>query len=151
MKQYMLTSDAIEAVSVHAKEDYPAECCGIVVGSGSTQQAHRCRNLQDELHGQDPKTHPRTSREAYAIDRQEMERIIDDAAAKGDKVIAFYHSHIDCGAYFSDMDKEVQTVFGEPEFPDALHLVVSVYEGQARQMKGFLWHAEKQDFICVIQ
>jgi [CysO sulfur-carrier protein]-S-L-cysteine hydrolase len=145
----MLTPGTIEAVSRHAKEDYPAECCGIVTGSGDSQQAHRCRNLQDELHGQNPEEHPRTSREAYALDRQEMERIANEAAAKGWNVIAFYHSHIDCGAYFSAMDKEVQTVFGEPEFPDAVHVVAAVYEGQVREIKGFLWNAEKLDFVDV--
>ncbi|MBI5631976.1 MAG: M67 family metallopeptidase [Nitrospirae bacterium] len=145
----MLTSDVIMAVSDHAKEDYPAECCGLVVGSGSIQKVHKCRNLQDELHRQDPETHPRTSREAFAIDRQEMERLIKEAAVNGEKVLAFYHSHIDCGAYFSAMDKEVQTVFGEPEFPDALHLVVAVYEGQVREIRGFLWNAEMQDFFAL--
>jgi len=146
----MLTSGALVAVADHAKEDYPAECCGIVLGSGSSQQVYRFRNLQDELHGKDPETHPRTSREAYAVDRHEMERILKEAAARGEKVIAFYHSHIDCGAYFSAMDKEVQTVFGEPEFPDALHLVIAVHERQVREIKGFLWNAAKQDFINVI-
>jgi len=145
----MLTSDTIVAVSGHAKEDYPTECCGLVLGSGSRQQAHRFRNLQDVLHEQDPDTYPRTSREAYAMDRQAMERIVKEAAARGEKVIAFYHSHIDCGAYFSAMDKEVQTVFGEPEFPEAMHLVVAVHEGQVREIKGFLWNAEKQDFLAV--
>ena len=145
----MLTPDALGAVADHAKEDYPAECCGIVVGSNSSQQVHRCRNLQDELHGKDPETYPRTSRKAYAVDRQEMDMIRKEAAERGEKVIAFYHSHIDCGAYFSPMDKEVQTVFGEPEFPDALHLVVAVYEGQVREIKGFLWNAENKDFLVV--
>lgn len=143
----MLTSYTIAAVSDHAREEYPAECCGIVVGSGSTQQVHRCSNLQDELHAQDPELHPRTSREAYAIDRQEMETIVKEAAARGEKVLAFYHSHIDCAAYFSAMDREVQTVFGEPEFPEALHLVVAVYQGQVSDFKGFLWSAEQQDFV----
>lgn len=145
----MLTSDVIVAVSDHAKEDYPAECCGIVIGSGSRQQAYRCRNLQDELQRQAPETHPRTSREAYAMDRKEMDMILKEAAARGEKVIAFYHSHIECGAYFSAMDKEVQTVFGEPEFPEAIHLVIAVHEGQVREIKGFLWNAENQDFLVV--
>ncbi len=147
--ELMLTPDAVKAISEHAREDYPAECCGIVTGSTSMQQVQRCRNLQDELRAQDPVAHPRTSRQAYAIDRRDMERIVKEAEAVGDTVIAFYHSHIDCGAYFSAMDREVQTVFGEPEFPDALQVVVAVYEGQVRDIKGFLWHSEKQDFLDV--
>jgi proteasome lid subunit RPN8/RPN11 len=145
----MLAPGAIEEIYRHAKADYPSECCGIVTGTGTIQRVHRCRNRQDELHARDPEQHPRTSREAYDIDRSEMERIFADAAASGEDVLAFYHSHIDCGAYFSQMDKDVQTVFGEPEFPEAVHVVVAVYQGSVREIKGFLWNAEKQDFETV--
>src|SRR5512134_1539721 len=124
-----LSPDALNAVYQHAAAEYPSECCGIITGHSGTQRIHACKNLQDELHARDPETHPRTSREAYTMDREEVERIMRDAAGRGESVIAFYHSHIDCGAYFSSMDKEVQTVFGEPEFPDAVHVVVSVREG----------------------
>ena len=105
--------------------------------------------MQEGLHAKYPEDHPRTSREAYVIDRDEVERITRDAAAIGEQIIAFYHSHIDCGAYFSQMDKDVQTVFGEPEFPDALHVVVSVYARQVREMKGYLWNVELRDFVTV--
>lgn len=137
------------AILEHAKAEYPSECCGIVTGTDAVQRALRCRNRQDELHARDPEQHPRTSREAYDIDRNEMERIFAEAAARGERVLAFYHSHIDCGAYFSRMDKEVLTVFGEPEFPEAAHIVVAVYEGEVRELKGYRWDAGKQDFILL--
>jgi len=101
------------------------------------------------LHTKDPESHPRTSREAYDIDRNEMERIFADAAASGEQVVGFYHSHIDCGAYFSQMDKEVLTVFGEPEFPGAVHVVVSVQDRQVKEISGYLWSGEKQAFVTV--
>src|SRR5512145_804809 len=132
------------AILEHAKAEYPSECCGIVTGTETVQRVHRCRNRQDELHARDPEQHPRTSREAYDIDRGEMERIFADAAAQGEKVVCFYHSHIDCGAYFSKMDKEVLTVFGEPEFPDAVHVVVSVQDRQVKELWGYVWDGEKQ-------
>ena len=78
-----------------------------------------------------------------------MERIFADAAAKGDQVLAFYHSHIDCGAYFSNMDKEVLTVFGEPEHPEAVHVVVSVQARLVKEIKGYRWDGEEQDFTAV--
>jgi proteasome lid subunit RPN8/RPN11 len=142
----MLTPSSIDAISLQAIIEYPSECCGIVTGSATSQRVHPCRNRQDELHAKDPEQHPRTSREAYDIDRNEMERIFSDAAAKGEQVICFYHSHIDCGAYFSSMDKEVLTVFGEPEHPGAVHVVVSVQDRQVREINGFRWNGEKQDF-----
>ncbi len=144
----MLTPSSIEIISKHAIADYPSECCGIVTGNASSQRVHPCRNRQDELHARDPEQHPRTSREAYDIDRAEMERIFAGAAAKGEEVICFYHSHIDCGAYFSAMDKEVLTVFGEPEFPEAVHVVVSVRDGRIGEVNGYRWDGER-DFVSV--
>ena len=146
----MLTKESIQAISKQAISEYPSECCGIVTGNASAQRVHPCRNRQDELHARDPEQHPRTSREAYDIDRNEMERIFADAAAKGEQVVCFYHSHIDCGAYFSQMDKEVLTVFGEPEFPDALHVVVSVQDRQVKEISGFRWGGAEQGFVAVM-
>ncbi len=141
-----LFQDSITTISQQAVAEYPAECCGIITGTETTQRVHACRNRQDELHALDPEQHPRTSREAYDIDRAEMERIYSDAAARGERVLAFYHSHIDCGAYFSQMDKEVLTVFGEPEFPQAMHVVVSVNSRQVGEIKGYVWNETSQDF-----
>ncbi len=72
------------------------------------------------------------------MDREEAERIMRDAAIAGERVIAFYHSHIDCDAFFSQTDKKVQTVFGEPEFPNVVHVVVAVYSRQVKEIKGYL-------------
>jgi [CysO sulfur-carrier protein]-S-L-cysteine hydrolase len=137
------------AVYKQAVAEYPAECCGIVTGREDVQHVHPLVNIQERLHAEDPETHPRDSRNAYAVDRNEVERIISESARAGEAVLAFYHSHIDCDAYFSQMDKEVQTVFGEPEFPDAVHVVVSVREGKIHEMKGYLWDGTKQDFVTV--
>jgi proteasome lid subunit RPN8/RPN11 len=142
----MLTPASIEAISKQALAEYPSECCGIVTGGPSSQRVHPCRNRQDELHARDPEQHPRTSREAYDIDRNEMERIFADAKASDERVLCFYHSHIDCGAYFSKMDREVLTVFGEPEHPEAVHVVVSVQDRQVAEIRGYRWDGEKQDF-----
>ena len=144
-----LTQEAIDTISKQAIAEYPSECCGIVTGVVTVLRVHALTNIQEKLHAEDPGTHPRTSREAYAVDRNEVERIIDEAADRGESILAFYHSHIDCGAYFSPMDKEVQTVFGEPEFPDALHVVVSVQQGAIHEIKGYLWDGKKKDFVEV--
>jgi proteasome lid subunit RPN8/RPN11 len=144
-----LTQEAIDMISKHAIGEYPSECCGIVTGAEAVPRVHALVNIQERLHAEDPGTHPRTSREAYAVDRNEVERIIGEAADKGESILAFYHSHIDCGAYFSPMDKEVQTVFGEPEFPDAVHVVVSVQQGAIHEIKGYLWDGRKEDFVEV--
>jgi proteasome lid subunit RPN8/RPN11 len=144
-----LSSASVTAITDHAATEYPSECCGIITGTDLAQCVHPCRNRQDELHAKDPGNHPRTSREAYDIDRAEMERIFAEAASRKERVLAFYHSHIDCGAYFSDMDREVLTVFGEPEFPEAVHIVVSVRDRRVSEIRGYRWDGSSSSFLAV--
>jgi proteasome lid subunit RPN8/RPN11 len=141
--------EIIDAIFKQAAAEYPSECCGIVTGTSEHQRLHPLINIQEKLHADDPETHPRTSRNAYAVNRNELERVLADAASKGESVLAFYHSHIDCDAYFSLMDKEVQTVFGEPEYPSAVQVVVAVKEKKVCGIKGYLWDRKKQDFVQV--
>ena len=142
-----ISEEIIKGIYQHAVDEYPDECCGIVTGSAEKQTLHRCRNIQNELHAEDPQRHPRDARTAYAIDRKEADKIYADAGKRGEEVLAFYHSHIDCDAYFSDTDIAAQTVFGEPDFPNALHLVVSVVERNILGMKCFKWDKAKESFL----
>jgi proteasome lid subunit RPN8/RPN11 len=116
---------------------------------GNNQTVHSCLNIQNSLHREDPERYPRDARTAYTIDRDEANSIYSEAKKKGDEIIAFYHSHIDCAAYFSETDKDAQTVFGEPEFPDAVHLVVSVMGGEIGGMMCYKWDREKEAFVSL--
>jgi proteasome lid subunit RPN8/RPN11 len=144
-----ITKETIEDIYSHALETYPDECCGIVTGKDAKQTVHKCVNIQNKLNADDPQRYPRDAKTAYAIDRTAAETIYTGAKEKGENVIAFYHSHIDCDAYFSQTDKEAQIVFGEPEFPAALQIVVSVIKKQVCGIKAFKWDGEKNDFISL--
>ena len=50
--------------------------------------------------------------------------------ADGYRVATIYHSHIDTGAYFSETDTRNALIDGEPAYPDAAYVVVSVVEGK---------------------
>ena len=132
----------------HAKVDYPAECCGIVSlnGNGKTQ-VHRCENVQDKLHTLDPEAHPRTSKTAYRMDDMQVNRIVTETEKSGGKLVAFYHSHIDCAAYFSDEDKNAATFFGEPAYPGVLYPVISVVDREVRGKKVFQWDEVETAFV----
>lgn len=144
-----LSEKTINDIYRHAIEAYPEECCGVVTGGDQNQTVHFCRNIQNSLHAEDPAAHPRDARTAYAIDRKEMEKIIALSKNRGEDVAGFYHSHIDCEAFFSETDNEAQTVFGEPEFPEALQLVISVKAGEIKDLKGFKWDRQKKSFVPV--
>ena len=142
-----LTRPLWNRISRHAAGDYPAECCGVLTemeeGDGAV---HPCRNIQDKLHDQDPEAHPRTSKTAYRMDDLEVHRILSGTEAASGKLRAFYHSHIDCEAYFSEEDHNAALFMGEPAYPGVVYLVVSVYGGEVKGQKVFRWRAPSESF-----
>ena len=143
-----LSEQGMKQIVQHAEAQHPAECCGILTAGRNSplSQVHPCVNIQDRLHQEDPQRYPRDSRIAYFIDSQEQFRIISAAERKGGWVSGFYHSHVDCDAYFSDEDKERAMAWDEPAFPNAVYLVVSVFGEGVRGHKAFAWDAERRDF-----
>ena len=141
----------LERIYKQAADEYPAECCGVLSRASGEENArvHRCENIQDRLHAEDPENHPRDARIAYYMEPQELYDIISAAEKRGGSVAGFYHSHIDCDAYFSAEDKERAMVWDEPAYPDAVYLVVSVYERTLRGYKCFSWDEDARDFVEV--
>ena len=144
-----LHETVIKKIYEHAMEEYPDECCGIIISDVESQTVQRCTNIQNQLHAEDPVRFPRNAHTAYTIDRGEFDAIIGSAQAQGKEVIALYHSHCDHESYFSEEDVAAQTVFGEPEFPDALHIVASVMDGRVHDIRCFIWDRERQIFFAL--
>lgn len=136
-------------IARHAREAFPEECCGVVFTDGSTDWTQRVQNIQNQLHALDPQTYPRDARIAYAMDPKELEALIDAAQKRGAKLKAFYHSHPNHDAYFSQEDKAFASPFGEPTFPGAAQIVVSIYRNAVKDMCVFLWSEEEKDFVAV--
>ncbi len=152
-----ITAADLESIYQQAKQEYPGECCGILTAGTESgpSTVHRCRNIQDELHAKDPEQYPRDSRIAYFIEPGELFQIVRGAEKDGGGVSGFYHSHVDCDAYFSQEDKDRAMAWDEPAYPDAVYLVVSVCgvdtpSGvEPRGYKAFAWDDGQSDFIEV--
>ncbi|HWP58250.1 MAG TPA: M67 family metallopeptidase [Candidatus Acidoferrales bacterium] len=142
-----LSAEAWSEISRHALECFPEECCGVVVSGARGDQVIRCRNIQNRLHREDPGQNPRDATIAYAMDPRELAAILSSAEASGARLKAFYHSHPNHDAYFSEEDKAGATPFGEPTYPEAAQIVVSVYDRAVKQVRAYAWSAEKKDFI----
>ncbi len=142
------TQEELAGIRRHAEADYPSECCGVILARDAERVLMRCRNLQDELHQGDPAKHPRDSRTAYYIDPKDLLEI-GRREAQGYRVAVIYHSHCDAGAYFSETDKRNALFGGEPAYPDALYVVVSVLSGRVAAPGAFQWNPEKRDFLPV--
>lgn len=122
----------------HARETHPEECCGLVLGrkTGALERVVRCRNEMTRLQRQDPEHYPRDGRQAFHMNEADVLQAQKFADAEGWIVTGVYHSHADAGPYFSTLDQEFASQPGFP-FPDALHIVVSVFEGLVKEVAAF--------------
>jgi len=148
--EVLLTAATWDEISRHSQDEFPEECCGVVLTDGITDRAQRLRNIQNELHAKDPKTHPRTAAIAYNMDVRVLDSLLLEAGKLGYTLKAFYHSHPNHDAYFSQEDRDAATPFGEPTYPEAIQIVVSVYESVIKKILAFAWSDEQRDFIEVL-
>ncbi len=144
----ILTRGELALIERQAIEEYPRECCGVVLERARERRLLRCRNDQEALHARDPQRHPRDARTAYHIadaDRLQMVRLEDDGFAPA----VIYHSHVDAGAYFSPTDRRQALMNGEPMYPDTTYVVVSVVEGRIAAVGAFRWSTGANDFVPI--
>jgi proteasome lid subunit RPN8/RPN11 len=150
MDPLRLARAALDDVFAHARATEPDECCGALVARGGRDEVWRFRNVQDELHARDPVAFPRTARTAYALGREDTERL--DAATLGKPesgaLKAIYHSHTKNGAYFSGEDRARAMFMDDPMYPDAAYLVVSDARTPG-EAKAFRWDESQRDFVEV--
>jgi proteasome lid subunit RPN8/RPN11 len=124
----------------HARECYPEECCGLIVGPKAS--AHwrvvRCSNVQNARKAQGESE--LDAREAFWVDESELLSALRAAEAAGESVQAIYHSHADAAAYLSHIDvRNATSASGRPLWPGLAHVVVSVLEDGAREAGWFEW------------
>jgi len=147
----ILTAEEWKRVQEQAEAEYPAECCGVLLtrdGAPPHRLLLTCRNIQNELHAKDPVRHPRDARTAYFIDPKDL-LAIGRRESQGYGVSVIYHSHIDAGAYFSATDKQNALINGEPAYPEATYVVVSVMGGAVADAGAFVWRPDPRDFVPV--
>jgi len=145
-----LEKEQLDEIHRHAVEEYPHECCGIVVGDpdhNNDNVVYRCENIQNKLHEKDPENFTRDARTAYNISALELQKILGEAGSKGRVFKVLYHSHPEHDAYFSEEDTRMALFDGEsPIYPGTQYLVVSVYDGKVRDQALFGWDPEINNF-----
>jgi [CysO sulfur-carrier protein]-S-L-cysteine hydrolase len=149
-----ITRSALDRVERAGREAYgrDEEACGYLEGPES--EPLRCdvavelENLANKYHQADPEGHPRTGREYFKINGRKFERAIDEGRARQRPVKVFFHSHLDCGAYFSAEDAASMTLGGtrEPSY-ELAYLVTAVDQGQVTAHKLFIWDGASRSFV----
>lgn len=97
----LISRELLEDVVAHAREEYDAECCGLIAydpeaadggpAGGSAARVHRAHNVFE-------------SRKRFEIDGLELLRVIDDFEGAGLELGAIYHSHTHTEPYPSQTD-----------------------------------------------
>ena len=145
-----LEKQQLDQIHLHAVEEYPYECCGIVVGNPDDNRdnvVYRCENIQNKLHEKDPENFTRDARTAYNISALELQKLLSEAGSKGRVFKVLYHSHPEHDAYFSEEDTRMALFDGEtPIYPGTQYLVVSVYGEKVRDQALFGWNPETKTF-----
>jgi proteasome lid subunit RPN8/RPN11 len=90
---------------------------------------------------------PRTGRNTYFIDPAELLAIERDRAAREEVIRVIYHSHCDADAYFSREDVRRALFEGEPVYPGAAYLIVSIRAEEMAGIKIFHWRRELRRFV----
>ncbi|MGH7264010.1 MAG: Mov34/MPN/PAD-1 family protein [Candidatus Rokuibacteriota bacterium] len=147
----ILTGAELAAIRRQAEGEYPAECCGVVLvhaDGARARRLHPCRNIQDALHAKDPERFPRDSRTAYYMAHEDLLEI-SRREMEGYGVHVIYHSHVDAGAYFSETDRRNALIDGQPAYPGATYVVVSVVGARAGDARAFGWAPTASDFVEV--
>ena len=144
-----LGDEAFSAMTAHAREAYPEECCGVVLSNDRGDEALQLANIQNQLHAADPETFPRDARTGYTLDPRELEAILERVGCGNMAFRALYHSHPDHDAYFSAEDKACATPFGEPTYPGTAQIVISVMGGNVGRVAVYAWNSDVEDFVEV--
>jgi proteasome lid subunit RPN8/RPN11 len=135
--------------SAYARDE---EACGYLEGPVSdallVDRAVELDNLANKYHAVDPEGHPRTGREYFKINTLEFDRAIAAARAGGRAAKVFFHSHLDCGSYFSQEDAASMTMGGggSPIY-ELSYLVTAVDLGLVTAHRLFVWREETRSFV----
>ena len=142
-----LARQVVLEVFQHARECYPEECCGLLLGidAHGPLRVLRCANVQSARAARGESD--LDARRAFWIDEQELLHALRDADQRGERLVAVYHSHVDTAAYLSFTDLAgALGPDGRPLYPGARQLVVSVQESGVRDAALFHWDEAAERF-----
>jgi proteasome lid subunit RPN8/RPN11 len=145
-KAVTIGADLLARIYAHARAEFPAECCGYLVGSrgGSVvDEQVACTNA--------------VASEAIAPDRDADTSF----AIAGAELLAFaktfdsprpalvvYHSHTNGRAYFSRLDRAFACAAEGPVYP-VQHVVVGVTADGPTECVQLAWSVEARDYVEV--
>ena len=119
-----IESDPWAAMVAHAREAYPNECCGAMLGVIEGDKTVRVSMpLENAYAGAQATRYELRPEDLLAADKAARERSMD--------LIGIYHSHPDCDAYFSKTDLQNSC-------PWYSFVVLSIQQGEFHHANSWL-------------
>jgi len=114
----------------HAQSTYPDECCGAMLGrvDGAEKEVLVAMRLENSSKGSQAARYELRPEDLLAADKE--------ARSRGMDLVGIYHSHPDCGAYFSETDLKNSC-------PWYSFIVLSIQKGEFDHANSWLPNAEQ--------
>lgn len=123
----------LDRIFEHAKESYPYECCGILIG-----QQKGNKKVQDLV--ETANLAERFGRSRYRIDGRDYLRADHQAKEKGLEIIGFYHSHPGVSSLPSATDQELA-------WEGFSYLIISLKAGEAPDVRSWVLEENRIGWI----
>jgi len=126
----LIEDDAWRLMVSHARTAYPEECCGAMLGviEDGRKRVRLAVPLENASNG--------SRRARYELRPEDLLEADRQARRQGMDLVGIYHSHPDCGAYFSETDLKNSC-------PWYSFVVLSVREGEFDHANSWLPNAEQ--------
>jgi len=120
------------AMVAHARETYPNECCGAMLGStdGERKMVRVSMRLRNAFEGEQAARYELRPEDLLAADKAAREHRMD--------LIGIYHSHPDCDAYFSKTDLQNSC-------PWYSFVVLSIQKGEFHHANSWLPNVDQTE------
>src|SRR5262245_54620392 len=110
-----LPSNVRNAITDHAREGYPREVCGVLLGKSLGVEPSARRDALAAVRAQNLEAERPNDR--YRLDPADMVRADALARERGLEIVGFYHSHPDHPAKASVTDLENSSPWGGYSYP----------------------------------
>ena len=116
----------------HARATYPNECCGAMLGA--IEDGHKLVRIALPLEN----AYEGAQQARYELRPADLMHADREARSRNMDLIGIYHSHPDCGAYFSQTDLKNSC-------PWYSFVVLSIQQGEFDHANSWLPNAEQTD------
>ena len=125
-----VASEPWQEMVAHARSTYPNECCGAMLGrlDGEAKEVLVAMKLENSSGGSQAARYELRPADLLAADKE--------ARRQGMDLVGIYHSHPDCGAYFSETDLKNSC-------PWYSFIVLSIQNGEFDHANSWLPNAEQ--------